>query len=114
MTAATFNPNVIAKSVVVASGTKVAVLELGGGFLTGIILPSTLTSSALTFTVAASPSGTYTSLCGTDGTAISYSPAANKAIPFPKDTFAPWQYVTLNFGTNEGADRTIIYLIRGV
>jgi hypothetical protein len=111
---AVFISNVIAKSVTIASGTKVGVLDLGGGFLSAIILPGTLTSTALTFTVASAPDGTYTSLCDTSGSAISYTVAASKAMAFPKDTFAPWQYVTLNFGTNEGADRTIIYLVRGV
>jgi len=97
----------------IAINTKVSqVLDMQGGFLGGIILPAALTSTTLTFTVANAPNGTFTSLCDTSGSAISYTVAASKAIAFAKDVFAPWPYVILNFGSNEAAARSVICIIR--
>lgn len=110
---APFNTGRSNGTVVVASGQKLSVaIDCAGGWLAGIILPATLTSTALTFTVSVD-GVTYVALTDTAGSAISYTVAASKALSFLLTVFGSWSFVILNFGSNEGADRTITYILRG-
>lgn len=97
----------------VPTGTKVTPkVDLQGGFLGGVITPASLTSTTLTFTVGATEDDTFVPLTDTSGAAISYTVASSKAIGFPKDVFASWRFVVLNFGTDEVGDKIITLMIR--
>jgi hypothetical protein len=108
--------NLVQKTVVLASGgTKTPEIDLGGFSLVGIFFPATFTGTALTFEAASATAGTFRAVkSGAGGSALSYTVAqATYAAIDPKD-FAGIQFLKLVSGSTEGADRSLILVLKGV
>lgn len=81
-----------------------------GGYLCGVQLPAGFEGSALTLTVSAD-GVTFTTLRDESG---AYQPAAaaSAAISLDPAIMLPWRYVKISGGAAQGAERTLIGIVR--
>jgi hypothetical protein len=88
-----------------ASGTTSEAIELNGKSLFGIICPASISSTAMTFTAAATKAGTYVAVEGDDGVAISITIESSKCVVFTTKHLAlrPLPYVKCVMGSSETA-----------
>jgi len=93
------------------SGTVSTAAQLFGMRLVGIVTPSALTGTAMTFQASADGS-TYTAMYDTDGNAISYTVAASRWIPVTADVFGGVPYIKVVSGSSEAAARTITLVVK--
>lgn len=116
MTSDSFQPVAMAdKTAVIASGqTTSGAIDLVGTALVGLFMPSAFTGTAVTFTAAATLTGTYLAVTDSTGAAVSATVAASKYVALSPTTFAGLRYVKLVSGSSEGADRTITLATRPV
>lgn len=102
-------------TVVVANGaTKSTPLELNGAEVVGIILPSAMTSTTMTFEMAmqqtsdrALVNADWHEVNSTASSAFSVTFAANEWIVVDPNALSGCQFLRLVMGSAEGADRTI-------
>jgi hypothetical protein len=97
--------------VIASSGTVSTTATIKGGYAGAVILPGTLTGTALKFKVSADGT-TFTDLYDTAGSQISYTVAASRIVALPKDTFGGFPFIQLVSGSAEAADRTLIIVVR--
>lgn len=103
------------QQLIISSGLQEsAALDCGGMVLSGIILPTAFTSTALTFEVSSTLAGTYVPLKSTiSGTALSYTVAqATYCAIDPKD-FQGVRFLKIKSGSAEAADRILILSLKG-
>jgi len=99
-------------SLTVASGqTTSNAIDCNGQGIVGVIMPSDLTSTALTYT-GSQDNSTFTALYNTSGTQLAVTCAASRIILFTPGDLIGLQYIKLVMGTAEGADRTIQVITR--
>lgn len=104
----------IAKSVTVASGQQLSEsVSTDGMLLTGILLPATVTGTALTFDFSLDNS-TFIDVVETDGTEVSYTVTAGDVVRVDPSgwAFASSGYIKVDTGSAEGADREIVLIFR--
>ncbi len=85
-----------------------------GRTLVGVIMPGTITSTALTFSTSDISGGTYSAIYGTDGNALSVTVAASRYVPLNPTNFAGARFVKVVGGTSEGGTRVIKLVVRHV
>lgn len=86
-------------------------IALNGFGMVGLILPSALTSTTMTFTGSQDDS-TYTALYNTSGSQLSITVAASRLILFTPGDFVGINYIKLVSGTAEGGSRSISVISR--
>lgn len=96
---------------ILSGATSSDAVQLNGYGMVGIILPATLTSTAMTFT-GSQDGSTYTALYNTSGTQLSITVAASRIVLFVPGDFVGINYLKLVAGSAEGADRTISVISR--
>ena len=102
-------------AVTIASGqTASGEADLGGTTLVGVMLPAALTGTAVTFTAALAPGGTFNPVTGSNGSALSYTVAANKYLAIDPALFHGVQFLKAVSGSAEGADRTLVLVSKPV
>lgn len=102
-----------AQSVTVANaGTTSSAIQIGGASMVALILPAALTSTTVTFTASDTQAGTFVPVYKSDGTAVSATVAASRAVALPVELF-PFNWIKLVTGSAEGAARTIKVLRKG-
>lgn len=102
---------------VIANGTNAsAVIDLRGGTLVGIQIPSVMTSTTLTFKVAAVQGDTPSDLYNSNSAQVSITIPTASARSFALDpsTFAGWNFVQVVSSSNEGADRSLKLVTRPI
>lgn len=109
----------LVQTVTVLNGTQVSsqLIDCRHGILTGIIIPSTLTGTAITFNATYDSNGGTATVVGVNSTsATAYSiPAtgnAGKSLPIDLNVARSVEYLQLSTGTNEAADRTFQLIFR--
>lgn len=83
--------------------------------LAGFVMPASLTSTAMTFLVCDTHAGTFIPLYDHDDNQVSVDVAASRGISLTgvaAEALAPWPWVKLKMGSSEGAERTIIGVIK--
>lgn len=102
-------------SVTVLSGAQLSdAFDCAGMSLIGLILPSALTSTALTIKASSTLGGTYNDVYNSSGSQFSVTVAASRFVSFSPSDFAALRYIKLNMGTAEGADRVIGLVVRAL
>lgn len=79
----------------------------------GIILPAAFTGTALTFQVCDTESGTYQTLYGMDGNAVSMTVAQGRTYAINPTNFEGVQFLKVVSGSSEGGARTLILSLKG-
>ena len=98
--------NVASGSVTVpAAGTTSDGLFIAGASLIGLITPSALDSTGLTFEVSTDGS-TWYPLYDRNGTQVSLSVTTGAAYSLDPEWLAPWEWIRIVCGTTETAART--------
>lgn len=104
------------ETVAIASGDDTsAEIHVGDYTIAGIQMPAAITSTSLTFYGSATHGGTYAPIYDSDGNAIAVPVAASRAIGLSAaeaDALAPWPWVKVVMGSNEGADRELILVLK--
>jgi hypothetical protein len=104
------------RSLTVSSGgTTSAAFGVGDYTIAGVITPSALTSTAITFTASDTFGGTYAPVYDSDGNQVSLSAAASRAIGLSgaeADALAPFKWLKLVCGSAEAADRAITVVLK--
>jgi hypothetical protein len=95
------------------SATVSNALDMRGKTLVGLIMPAALTSTSITFT-GSDDNVTFRALTNTSGTALTVTVSASKHICIVPADFASVRWLKLIMGSSEGADRTIIAVMRAV
>lgn len=100
------------QTVTVANGATTSdAVNLNGFGMVGLILPSALTSTAMTFT--GSQDGTnYSALYNVAGTQLAITIAASRIVLFSPGDFVGINFVKLIAGSAEGSDRLIQVISR--
>ncbi|WP_020469718.1 hypothetical protein [Zavarzinella formosa] len=93
---------------IASSGTASGEADLGGTTLVGVMLPAALTGTTLTFTAAAIAGGTSNPVTGSNGSALSFTVAANKYLAIDPALFHGIQFIKAVSGSAEGASRDLI------
>lgn len=93
------------------SATVSNALDLRGKVLVALVMPSALTSTAITFT-GSTDGTTYSSMTNSSGSAITCTVAASKHVILTPTDFYGARFLKLTMGSSEGADRTIIAVMR--
>lgn len=100
---------VITKTLTIANGqTASAEADLEGFVLVGFETPAAMTGTAMTFTVAATASGTHKALKTSGGSALSFTTAASGYYACDPVNFWGARFLKLVSGSAEGAERTLI------
>lgn len=99
---------------IVSGGTDSAAVDLRGMTLCGIYIPSTLTSTSITFKASDEFSGTYIPVFDGLGSELSKIVASTQYIVLNPSDFAGIQYLKIVTGSLEGADREIKLALRQV
>lgn len=100
---------------IASGGTTSDMIPLGDYMLAGIITPSALTSTAITFTASDTKDGTFVAVYDSDGNQVSLTAAASRAIGLSgaeADALAPFQFVKVVCGTAEAAARTLTLCLK--
>lgn len=107
----TVNPSA---TVTIASGQTVSnAIDLGEMAVVGLITPSAITSTAVTFQASAD-NVTYNQVTKVDATVYSVTVSASKHIVIPPADLAGIRWLKVVAGSAEGGDRTIYLTVRAV
>ncbi len=103
-------------NITITSGEQVSdqALDLKEGAVVGILLPATITSTALTFLGCDTPDGTFLDVYTRDGSPYSVTVAASHYIVIPPADLAGIRYIKVKMGSAEGGDRVIRVIERWV
>jgi hypothetical protein len=100
------------QTVTISSGqTTSDAVNLNGFGMVGLILPSALTSTSMTFT-GSQDNSTFTALYNTAGVQLAITLAASRIILFVPGDFVGINYLKLVAGSAEGSDRLIQVISR--
>lgn len=92
---------------IAASATVSATIDMRGMRLAGLIIPASMTSTALTFNVS-NDGSTFVPLKDTTNAAISITiDSSAAAYPLVPMDFIGWRYLQVVAGSAEASDRTI-------
>jgi len=94
-----------------AAGSSLPV-QLGGFELTGIQLPATLTSTALSFKASSVLGGPYQTLYNSSG-AVSYTVAGGRFLTINPSDFAGTPFIEIVLGSAESSDKQFSLSLRG-
>jgi len=106
---------VVKTATIAASATTSDAIETRDYALAGLIMPATLTSSTVTFTVCETAAGTYKALYDSDGNQVSIPVAASRAVGVcgtEADALAPFHWFRLVGGSTEVSARSISVLLK--
>ncbi len=94
----------------IANGQQLSdAVDLQGSRLMAVLLPASLTGTALTFEV--SHDGTnFAPLYKTDGDAVSYTVATSRYVLVEYEHFAAFRFVKVKSGSAEGGARSVVLL----
>src|SRR4051794_6316465 len=109
-----FTPVTAFPTVTMASGGATsAAIDLHGGVLCGFFLPAEFDGTALTFTAASDPAGTFVAVKDSGGTAITFTVAASGYYGLKADqinVLKGCRFLKLVSGTSQSTTDTIITL----
>lgn len=105
-------PNVLAT--ISASGTTTGIINLHGFTLTGILLPTTFTSTTLTFLVSVDGTNFYPLKTTASGTSLSYTVAQGTYAALNPVDFYGVHYLEIVGGSTEGSARTLTLALKGI
>jgi hypothetical protein len=88
-------------------------MPTSGMSLVGCQMPSTITSTAMTFLVSTTLSGTYQELTNSSGQ-VSYTIASGHYIAINPTDFYGVQFYKIVFGSSESANRTLVCSMKGI
>lgn len=97
------------------AGTTSDAIGIGDYTIAGVITPSALTSTAITFTASATQSGTFVPVYDSDGNQVSLAASTSRAIGLSAseaDALAPWSWIKVVCGSAEGAARTLTLVLK--
>lgn len=92
---------------IASGGTTTGPIDIRGFRSVGVITPSALTGTALTFTVSATKNGTYVPLRTTGSTAVSLTVSTSGAYQVAT-SIEPFSWMKIVSGSTEAADRTLL------
>lgn len=102
-------------TVVVPSGSSESEpLQTHGRKVVGFRTPAALTGTTFTFSSGDDVQGTYLSQCDVDGTPISMSVAVSRSYPLNVNDFVNVNFLKIDTGSNEAADRSIVVEMEGL
>jgi hypothetical protein len=107
-------------AVISASGSVSSAVGVGRRIVTGLQMPTSWTAADLTFQGAEKPDGTFQSIYDSDGTEVTVSAAASRAIsltPAEMDALSAWASIKIRSGTSgspvaQAAERTIYVVMK--
>lgn len=100
---------------IASGGTESGVINIQDYAIAGVITPSALTGTALTFKACATKDGTFVDVYDSDGNQVSATATASRAIGLSAseaDALAPWQWVKIVSNASEGADRSLTLVLK--
>lgn len=97
---------------IASAGTTSAAIDGQAYAFYGLIMPGTITSTAMTFTVSDKSDGTFVALYDETNTQVSVTIAASRAYNLP-DALAAWPWFKIVMGSSEAADRSLILCAKG-
>lgn len=111
----------VIKTVTIANGASLSSeVDLGGYALTAIQMPTAWTAASLTFQAATASGGTFQDVYDDLGNEITVQAAASRCIGIDAvaGALAPLRFIKIRSGTsatpvNQGADRTLILILKG-
>lgn len=112
-------PGRTVSSATIANGENLSgAVDLGDKTMTGIVMPAAWTAAVLTFAVSAD-GVTYNPLYDEDGSEVTETVAASRAIRLDPAQWAGWRYVKIRSGTAaapvaQGAERIVQIVSRAV
>lgn len=95
------------------STTTSNAISTSGMSLVGCQLPATMTSTAISFTVATTLTGTYQELDNSSGK-VTYTIASGKFIAINPVDFYGVQFFKIVSGSSEGAARALVCTMKGI
>jgi hypothetical protein len=105
---------VVYPSVVIPSPSPTsAAMPTNGMSLVGCMMPATVTSTAMTFQVATSLTGTYEPLYNSSGQ-VSYTIASGHYVAINPADWSGVQFYKIVFGSSEAAARTLVCSMKGI
>jgi hypothetical protein len=105
---------VVYPSIVIPSPSPTSsAMPTSGMSLVGCQLPATVTSTAMTFQVSSSLTGTYEALYNSAGQ-VSYTIASGRFIAINPTDFYGVQFYKIVFGSSEAANRTLVCSMKGI
>lgn len=100
---------------IASSGTTSSAIDLYGAALVGIILPASMTGTAISLQMSNSISGTFVTVQDGDGADLSIGIAASKYVPLNNLALAAGlRFIKLVSNASEAAQRTITLVTRAV
>jgi hypothetical protein len=111
----TFENPVQYLSVTIANNAQVSsAVDLGGYVLSGLILPATFTSTAITFQMGNETQGTYFDIYDSTNTQLSMTVTQGRSYLFQPSDFVGVRYLKIKSGSAEGGARTVTLIARAV
>lgn len=96
----------------IASGqTKSGAIEISGAAFVTIKTPAALTGTTISFEGCESLGGTYVPIYDEFNTLVSLTVTTSRGYPVPSPVMA-WPYIKIVSGSSEGADRSIVVLLK--
>jgi hypothetical protein len=106
----------VVRTISIASGqTTSAEEDIQDYMVAGLITPSALTSTTITFQASNASGGTFVDVYDSDGNQVSLAVAASRAIGLSgaeADALAPFKWIKVVCGSAEGAARTIQLILK--
>lgn len=96
---------------IASSGTDSQAIDLFGMNMVGILFPSEMTGTSMTFKASVDGSNYYTCY-DSAGSAVSLTVTADGYVLLTPSDFAGVRYIKLVSGSSEGAERTIKVIMR--
>lgn len=97
---------------IASGGTTSGAFAVGAMAFLGLVVPAAFTGTSLTFTVAATLTGTYQPLYDDAGSQVSLTVAQGRSYSLPV-ALSTWPFFKIVSGSAEGADRTLIVVGKG-
>lgn len=103
-----------ATTIIAASGTTSAEIDLSGTTLCGIYIPSAFTGTSISFQAATVSGGTFVSVRDGAGNAVSKTVAPSQYIKLDPTDFVGVRYLKVVSGSTEAAARTLTLAARPI
>jgi hypothetical protein len=105
------------RRVVIPSGQQLSEpIGLRNYLVTGIVVPATVTSTAVTFQAAPTVDGTYGAVYDSEAAEVSVPITGGRRIGMigsKAEALAPWEWVRLRTGSVEAAEREFFLVLKG-
>jgi len=109
----TYLPAVIAASGTTSDAVAVGGDPIDGGGVVAIYIPASFTGTTITF-LGSKDNNTFKGIYKTDGSAVSYTVAADTWVSVPVADLAGYAWIKIVSGATEGSARTLQVAVRKV